>query len=404
MTRNIRVQTLNQRPIEDLDVEIVERKGKGHPDYIIDAASEAVSIGLSKYYKEQFGAILHHNVDKGLLVGGEATPVFGGGEITQPIYIVVAGRAITEVPTDGKTVSVPIDSLATNAIKEILRKNLRFLDIEKHVIIDYKIKPGSTDLVNNFELSRTLPMANDTSFGVGFAPLSETEQLTFETEMLLNSPGLKKELPEVGEDVKVMGLRKNREINLTVAAAIVSGLTPDPDHYLSVKEEIANKVADLATRITDLPVSITVNAADQPERKVWYLTVTGTSAEQGDDGNTGRGNRANGLITPCRPMSLEATAGKNPVNHVGKIYNVLAGKVAGRISDEVQGVREVYVKILSQIGKPINEPAITDIELLLDSGVGETNLKREAEAIAEEEISTVVELTDLILNGKVLLF
>ena len=404
MTRNIRVQTLNQRPIEDLDVEIVERKGKGHPDYIIDAASEAVSIGLSKYYKEQFGAILHHNVDKGLLVGGEATPVFGGGEITQPIYIVVAGRAITEVPTDGKTVSVPIDSLATNAIKEILRKNLRFLDIEKHVIIDYKIKPGSTDLVNNFELSRTLPMANDTSFGVGFAPLSETEQLTFETEMLLNSPGLKKELPEVGEDVKVMGLRKNREINLTVAAAIVSGLTPDPDHYLSVKEEIANKVADLATRITDLPVSITVNAADQPERKVWYLTVTGTSAEQGDDGNTGRGNRANGLITPCRPMSLEATAGKNPVNHVGKIYNVLAGKVAGRISDEVQGVREVYVKILSQIGKPINEPAIADIELLLDSGVGETNLKREAEAIAEEEISTVVELTDLILNGKVLLF
>ena len=404
MTRNIRVQTLNQRPIEDLDVEIVERKGKGHPDYIIDAASEAVSIGLSKYYKDQFGAILHHNVDKGLLVGGEATPVFGGGEVTQPIYIVVAGRAITEVPTDGKTVSVPIGSLATNAIREILRKNLRFLDVEKHVIIDYKIKPGSTDLVNNFELSRTLPMANDTSFGVGFAPLSETEQLTFETEMLLNSPGLKKELPEVGEDVKVMGLRRNREINLTVAAAIVSGLTPDPDHYLSVKEEIANKVADLATRITDLPVSITVNAADQPERKVWYLTVTGTSAEQGDDGNTGRGNRANGLITPCRPMSLEATAGKNPVNHVGKIYNVLAGKVAGRISDEVQGVREVYVKILSQIGKPINEPAITDIELLLDSGVGETNLKREAEAIAEEEISTVVELTDLILNGKVLLF
>jgi len=404
VARNIRVQTLNQKPIEDLDIEIVERKGKGHPDYIIDAASEAVSVGLSKYYKEQFGAILHHNVDKGLLVGGEATPVFGGGEVTQPIYIVVAGRAITEVPTDDKTVSVPIDSLATNAIRDLLKRNLRFLDLEKHVTIDYKIKPGSTDLVNNFDLSRTMPMANDTSFGVGFAPLSETERLTFETEMLLNSPELKKELPEVGEDIKVMGLRRNREINLTVAAAIVSSLTPDLDHYLSVKEEIVSRVADLATEITDLPVSVMVNAADQPERKVWYLTVTGTSAEQGDDGNTGRGNRANGLITPCRPMSLEATAGKNPVNHVGKIYNVLAGKVAGRINDEVQGVREVYVKILSQIGKPIDKPAMADIELLLEPGLGETSVKREAEAIAEEEISTVVELTDLILNGKVLLF
>ncbi len=404
MTRNIRVQTLNQRPVEDHDIEIVERKGKGHPDYIIDAASEAVSRNLSEYYMEHFGAILHHNVDKGLLVGGEANPVFGGGEVTQPIYIVVAGRAITEVPADDKSISVPIDSLATTAIRNTLKENLRFLDLDKHVTVDYKIKPGSTDLVKNFDLSRTMPLANDTSFGVGFAPLSQTERLTFETEMFLNSPGLKKRLPEVGEDIKVMGLRRNQEISLTVAAAIVSHLTPDLDHYLNVKEEIASKVSDLAAKITSLPVSVKVNVADKPEKGVVYLTVTGTSAEQGDDGNTGRGNRANGLITPCRPMSLEATAGKNPVSHVGKIYNVLAGRVADRVNNEIYGVREVYVKILSQIGQPIDEPAMADVELLLDPTASEVSVRREVEAIADDEISKSDELTDLILSGKARLF
>ena len=404
MIKNIRVQRLDQRAIEDLDIEIVERKGVGHPDYIADASSEAVSRALSKYYKEQFGSVLHHNVDKGLVVGGEASPRFGGGEVIQPIYIVVAGRATIDVLKDDKRVPIPVGSLAIGAIKGFLKENLRFLDAEKHVIVDYRIRRGSRDLVRNFELSQNAPFANDTSFGVGFAPLSETERLTLETELFLNSPKLKKELPEVGEDVKVMGLRRDGEIYLTIAAAMVSGLTPDLDHYLNVKEEVASRVLDLATKITSRPVHAKVNAADNPDKGVVYLTVTGTSAEQGDDGNTGRGNRVNGLITPSRPMSLEATAGKNPVSHVGKLYNVLAGRIADQINRETRGVREVYVKILSQIGQPLDEPAMTSIELLLDSAVSGAGVEREAESIAEEEISKVVQLTELILSGKARLF
>jgi len=401
---NIKVQRLDQRAVEELQIEIVERKGVGHPDYIADAASEAVSRALSQYYRDQFGTILHHNVDKGLLVGGEASPCFGGGEVTQPIYIVVAGRAITEIAKGEELIPIPVGSLAIEAIKNLLKKNLRYIDVERHIIADYKIRRGSKDLIRNFDLTENTPRANDTSFGVGYAPLSQTERLTLETELFLNSPDLKKELPEVGEDVKVMGLRREGEIRLTVAAAIVSGLTPDLDHYLGVKEEIRDRVSNLAAEITDLPVEVRVNVADEPERGVIYLTVTGTSAEQGDDGNTGRGNRINGLITPCRPMSLEATAGKNPVNHVGKLYNILAGKISSRVVGEVRGVREVYVKILSQIGQPIDEPAMTDIELLLDPGIGIGNVEREAEAIAEEEISQATDLTDLILSGKIRLF
>ncbi|MDG6925242.1 MAG: methionine adenosyltransferase, partial [Nitrososphaerota archaeon] len=68
MPRTLHVEPLADC-VSDLEVEIVERKGIGHPDSIIDGACEAVSIALSEYYLDNFDAILHHNVDKGLLVG-----------------------------------------------------------------------------------------------------------------------------------------------------------------------------------------------------------------------------------------------------------------------------------------------------------------------------------------------
>ena len=97
MERNITVQNVVQTPVEDRSIEIVERKGRGHPDYISDAISETVSLALCTYYQKTFGVILHHNVDKGLVVGGRANPHFGGGEVDEPIKIIVAGRAVTKV-------------------------------------------------------------------------------------------------------------------------------------------------------------------------------------------------------------------------------------------------------------------------------------------------------------------
>jgi len=401
---NIFIEKLNQKFIEDADVEIVERKGLGHPDYIADGAAEAVCKELCRYYRKEFDVIFHHNVDKGLVVGGKAHPVFGAGQVDEPIYIIVAGRAVTDISKDGKLTPVPVRSLAIEAVRNFLKKTFRFLDVDNHVVIQPMIRQGSVDLVKVFELGKKMPLANDTSFGVCFAPLSETESLVLKTEAYLNSPKFKKEMPEVGEDVKVMGLRRKDEIQLIVASAIISSLTPNLNHYLSVKEEIHDKVADLATKITDRPVEVSVNTADKIEVGLVYLTVTGTSAEQGDDGNTGRGNRVNGLITPCRQMSLEATAGTNPINHVGKIYNVLAKLIADRVHKEVKGVREAHVKVLSQIGRRIDEPAMTNIQVVLEPNYTLERVKREAQSIATEEIANVRRITDLLLTDKVTLF
>ena len=408
VARNIVVEEYPYPPIEEVEVELVERKGLGHPDYISDAAAEAASRALSLYYLKEFGHILHHNLDKVLLVGGQSQPRFGGGRVLHPIYIIVSGRATTEVRTRDGVVGVPVGSLVVKAVRDWLRENFRFLNPDEHVIVDYKIGKGSVDLVALFEESKRVPLANDTSFGSGFAPLSTLERLVLETERLLNSREFKSRVPASGEDVKVMGLRRGRTIELTVANAIVSSLVKDLDEYLSVKEEIREAVLDLASRIApDHEVRVHVNTADiiRGRDSVVYLTVTGTSAEHGDDGATGRGNRAYGLITPLRPMSLEATGGKNPVSHVGKIYNVAAIEIAERIYREVKGVREAYVKLLSQIGRPIDDPLIASVKVNLEPGHRLTSdMRAEITAIVDEYLSNITSLTQKIIEGKAPLF
>ncbi|WP_461832388.1 methionine adenosyltransferase [Aquifex sp.] len=360
--RNIVITPMTFEPVYEQDAEIVERKGIGHPDTICDNLAEELSVALSKLYIERFGAIMHHNVDKALLVGGEANPVFGGGEVISPIEIYLVGRALKEF--EGNT--LPVEELAVEVARNWIKENIRNLDPDRHVIIKPRIKPGSKDLVDlflRFQQKGEVPLANDTSFGVGYAPLDDVERIVFETEQLLNAPSFKDENPYVGEDIKVMGVRIGNRIRLTIACAFVSKYVKDVKDYLEKKEYIRKTVEEMATGLTRREVEVFVNTADDPERGSVYITVTGTSAEQGDDGQVGRGNRVNGLITPYRPMSLEAAAGKNPVSHIGKIYNVVANIIADRVVNEVEEVEEAYCYLVSQIGKPINEPQVCDVKV-----------------------------------------
>lgn len=404
LKRNIIIESINVQPIEEQLVEFVERKGVGHPDYMADGISEEFSLNLCKFYKERFGQILHHNVDKVLIVGGQTNVRFGGGEVLLPIYILVSGRATTEVLINNKQECVPIGRIAIESAKNWIKKNFRFLNPETHVIVDYRIGKGSVDLVANYEFRDRIKCANDTSFGVAYAPLDNLEKIVYETERFINSEYLKKKLPETGEDVKVMGLRTGREIKLIIAVAMISQFISDLDSYFSVKEDLKEEIENYLVKKYDLPIEVIINSADRAEVGSIYLTVTGTSAEMGDDGETGRGNRSNGLITPSRPMSLEATAGKNPASHVGKIYNVLANIIANKIA-ELKGVKEVYVKIVSQIGRPIDDPYMANVQLVLEKGFSLNNeIKYEIETIVNQEFNKIENIIEGILERKFMLF
>jgi S-adenosylmethionine synthetase len=398
MPRNIQVEPLRTVHIEEQDIELVERKGLGHPDSIADGVSESVSRALCRMYLDDFGRILHHNTDETQVVGGGSEPKFGGGRVTSPIYILLVGRATTEVNGE----KLPYRDVAVEAAKKYVQSVCAHIDIDNHVEFDCKIGQGSVDLRGVFEQKSVL--SNDTSFGVGFAPLSDTERLVLESERFLTLK-LKKKLPALGEDVKVMGYRHEDAIRLTVAAALVDSEIKNPQEYASVCEEIHDSLAEQAAKLTRRAVTIDVNTADDPELGRFYLTVTGCSMEAGDDGSVGRGNRANGLITPCRPMSLEASAGKNPVNHVGKIYNLLGNLIANDIVKEAGGdVREVHVRILSQIGKPVDEPQVASIQILPADGVKLAKVKPNADAVAQKWFDDIDSIPRRLLTGKLSVF
>ena len=386
---NVVVSPMDFKPVYENPVEIVERKGVGHPDTICDNLAEELSVALCKLYLEEFGFVQHHNVDKALLVGGVANPSFGGGEIVTPIEIYLVGRAIKE--KDGKP--LPVDEIAIEVAKEWLRNNIRNLDPDRHVIITPKIRPGSKDLVELFERfakKGEVPLANDTSFAVGYAPFDDLEKVVFYTEKYLNSKEFKEGHPYLGEDIKVMGVRLREKIRITIAAAFVDKYVENTEDYLQKKEIVRQKALENASKYTDKEVEIFINTADNPENDSVYITVTGTSAEAGDDGQVGRGNRPNGLITPYRPMTLEAAAGKNPVSHVGKIYSAVANIIAQRVVNEVEEIQEAYCYMVSQIGKPITQPQVCDVKIRTNRDI--KGVEEVIKKIAEEEIAQIPEI------------
>ncbi|HOU69937.1 MAG TPA: methionine adenosyltransferase [Methanothrix sp.] len=371
--------------------EVVERKGLGHPDTLADGISEAISRSLCRHYLEESGQILHHNVDKVLIIAGQSAPRFGGGEILKPPSVVVGGRASR---LQNKLLSEIIEDAAASHLHKTV-KNLKQFQVEP------RLEQGAPELASLIGRG-----ANDTSIGVGYAPFSQTEQLILDLEDAARS------VRGAGEDIKLMAVRRGSHLTLVVAVAMVSRFISSRGEYeeakLRVREAVESKArsqldrmpGEVAGGAESRNLEVYVNCADDQENI--YLTVTGCSLEMGDDGATGRGNRGSGLITPMRPMTMEAIAGKNPVSHVGKIYNVMAKKIAADIAD-MEGVAEAYVTLVSQIGSPISQPLLRGVQIC-----GKMELTAAVEAkvnsILDWHLENAEDLVEQFVEGRLTLF
>lgn len=396
--RNILLESLQQRPVEQQLVELVERKGVGHPDSICDAIMEAISVELCRAYLNTFGSIKHHNIDKALLVAGRTTPRLGGGTVDEPMRLIFGDRAIYELGNK----YVPVGDIAEATAKSWIRGHLRFVNPDEHIVFQNEIKPGSPELTDIFD--REEIGANDTSAGVGYAPLSETESLVLATERYLNSTSFKAAYPEAGEDVKVMGYRHGRELVLTIAMAFVDRFVTSDEQYFERKAAIRDELQVFVEReVRNLDeVRVDINTLDVQSRgeSGMYLTVLGTSAEGGDCGQVGRGNKVNGVIPFGRPMSTEAAAGKNPISHVGKIYNLLSYRIADEVYQGVEGIDEVYIWLCSQIGVPIDQPLIASAHLNLSPGVELDDVRDDVRGVIERELAGIYRFTERLARGE----
>lgn len=399
--RNIMIEKADYLPVEEREGEIVERKGIGHPDTICDGVAEKVSQILSQYYLKKFKKVLHHNLDKALLIAGKSEPKFLGGKILEKIKIIVAGRATDRVGN----FKIPVKEIGENAIKNWLKKNLQFSqkEIKNYFEISLEYQPGALNLKEVFKRSKTVLLANDTSFGVAFAPLNLTELSTLKLADFINSKSFLKIFPYLGKDIKVMTLRKKEAFTFTVALPFISQYIKNTKDYFQKKEKVKIFIEKfLKAKLGLRNFVLNINALDKKSAKnenEIYLTVLGLSAEQGDDGQLGRGNRVWGLITPFREMSLEAVCGKN-IYHPGKLYQVMAYLIAQKIS-KINGVKECTVKILSEIGKPLDDPQVIHVKILAKN----INLiKHKIVKIVKDHFDNLVLIQDQIVKGKYRLF
>jgi S-adenosylmethionine synthetase len=393
------VEIFKGKSITEHRVEIVERKGTGHPDYMCDSIMDAISVALSREYIKEFGTILHHNIDKGLLAAGRVERRFGGGKVLKPMELTIGDRATFRA---GER-EIPVADIAVAAAKKWLKENLRFVDPEKHFKYRVVLAPGSEELTDIFLRKGKVRGANDTSAAVGYYPLSPTEKAVLDLEKYLNSKKFKDKYPETGEDIKVMGLRKGDSLDLTVAMPLLAGYIKSEKDYFERKDIINKEMMNFVQASCIFKkTEVHFNTLDEEGRGLGgiYLSLLGTSAEDADSGQVGRGNRVNGLISLNRPLGTEAAAGKNPVSHVGKIYNVLAHKIAKEIYEKTDGIKEAYVLLLSRIGAPIDRPQMATAQVLLERGRKINEIARKAEEIFEMEFSKINRFCMELSKGK----
>lgn len=379
-------------------VEIVERKGTGHPDSICDASMEAVSIALSREYMKTFGQVCHHNIDKGLLIAGQVSKGFGYGKVVRPMELIIGDRATFSV---GRR-KIPVVDIATEAVTGWFSANLPMIDPATDLRIRVALAPGSIELGDIFMRPGHVRGANDTSAAVGCAPVTPTEDAVYRVERLINSPGFKMRFPDTGTDVKVMGIRNGRDLDITVACPLQARLIKDEQEYFHRKKALLREIQGLTRRFPFDNVKVNLNTLDKKGlgEAGAYLSVLGTSAEDGDSGQVGRGNRVNGVISLARPLGTEAAAGKNPVSHVGKIYSILAHRIAHDIYERVDGLKEVYVWLLSQIGAPIDRPKEIYVKLVPKGRREPVVIRKAVEAVVEGHISGIAAFTAALSRGE----
>ncbi|MFJ9078696.1 methionine adenosyltransferase [Streptomyces sp. NPDC102278] len=338
----------DSRSVEDLPYELVERKGVGHPDTMCDAIAERMSRYYSLHCLKEFGGVAHHWFDKVTLYGGGADTDYGRGELTSPYRVMVFGKAAFRVGA----VEIPVQELVFRAAADVLAEVTTGFDADRHLVVELGVvdhqgsgrgrsryQPASPqDLV---PLRSGGLVSNDTNLLHGYAPLSRLESVVLGLEHLVNGASFKQRHPDSGWDVKVFGSRRRDAFSLVVNMPFLAAHIESMDDYLArkavVREELEKYIASLGIH----DVRLLVNATDRNGRP--YLTALGSVADTGDVGVVGRGNRVNGLITPMRPMSIEAPAGKNPLDHTGKIYNVMAMRLARQVHEEFGGPAQVHI-------------------------------------------------------------
>jgi S-adenosylmethionine synthetase len=361
----IEVLSNNIGNIEEMPIELVERKGIGHPDTLADMIADEFSNRYSRFCLDKFGVIPHHWADKVTLVGAKSEIGYGTSKLLRPIKAFQFGR----ITPDIGDMHIDVDGIFKNSV-QIVMKNVfpdAYLDgfIDCEAIThdgagpDHPKEFYDPKSVKDVGKTQEKPKSNDTMIMTSYAGYSPIDIMCLEIENYLNSRNFKKKYPQTGYDVKVLASRFEHDVDVTVCVPFIGLKTPNfreyKDALAAIQIEVNQKLKEIYPKYK---ISLHFNTKDFGEYA--YLTFFGTSLDKGGCGAVGRGNRFNGLITPTREMSVEAPSGKNPTHHSGRLYS----EAAFRISKDIYlqcGVQN-YLNIIARNGDNLDDPAFVFVK------------------------------------------
>lgn len=415
---NLLVYSSGTSSIENTEFEVVERKGIGHPDTLCDTIAEKVSQAYSQYCLKHYGIILRHMVDKIALSGGTSKVKFGGGEMQKPIRLYLNCRFTRTYQQE----TIPYLDIVKETVYRHFGEVLPLLDLEQWLMIvdNTHFAPGpgvvyeaDGSTQNERQFFFEIPKkefavfhdnnlrSNDTSTAVAYSPLSATEKIVILVETTLNGKEFKKLYPYVGTDIKVMARRIKKRMDITVCIPFIAAYTPNKEFYFEKLKSLEVLIQQMVTsEFPQFNTTISLNTRDNPSKSDYYLTLTGSAIESGDEGVVGRGNRYNGVIPFTRHMSMEACCGKNPVYHVGKIYTA----ICSLISDEIFRIvgLETYVYLTSQMGRNLSDPWSACVEVC--GGNASSTQRQMIEEIVERNLVNANKTTQKIVSGELNLY
>lgn len=402
-----------KKNIDDVAFEVVETKGMGHPDNICDALAEKISANYSKYCLSKYGVILRHMIDKLSVLGGGSKVWFQGGEITSPIRVLVNGRFTSNFNND----QIDYMKIVNKTIKTYFKKLFPLLNVEKDLIIvdntHHNEGPGVVynddgttlnerkrffEVVSKEDLHRHNNhfKCNDTSTTVSYSPMSKLEKLVLDIEKTLNSSEYKKKNPWTGSDIKVMGIRKGSLIEITSCVPLISKYVLNLDDYKEKLNKIKKDIAAIIENYFDGKYAIYLNTRDNYEKNDMYMTVIGSAIESGDEGAVGRGNRPMGVIPFSRHFSMEASCGKNPVYHTGKIFSAIGNEISKAIYDKYHVENIVYMT--SKMGDEMENPWNVSVELNEEVSM---KVRTDINKIVNKYLKKHYDVTKKIIDGKI---
>ncbi len=338
----IKIRKDYQNP-EKRKIEIVERKGLGHPDTIADKLAGELSRVYSKYCMDNYGVILHHNIDK--LYVGAGLFLLEDGKIKRhhKIRVDLNGRVSNSMNgkmIDLERIFVPVIQDYMGSIlprlnpKEDLEININCTQRSKR---EYWYQPrDKNDVPDSSKL-----FAADTALCVSYGKRTYCEELAYKLEQFFwktNKDGYPTpKYDDIGQDIKVMVSRIGKDVVASISLPVFKDKYNSKDEYDKIVIKYENKLNEYLTTIDNpLKYNVKVEVDRMPDDTYQeYVLVLGSCIECGEEGLVGRGNDSQGLISSVREHTMEAPSGKNLRYHTGRVVSYMANNATKRIAEEL---------------------------------------------------------------------